>query len=333
MAGQNSDGQKVDADELTKSLGDLLKAAGTTEEEALRKGGAGKDSEMDGTAISTSGHVDEHGAVGGGMAGAGDIGSLSSAPWESKMMLAKMMEAGYLSPGPNFAAMAGSDYMDKLQGKMKEEEEEEEMEGKAGGGFVPDSRPSPTKKSFADEFSEDAQIQDGIDASDFMESLTTRTTEALDYLGKSLSESQERQGAINVASAHAVHEMGMLIKSQQSVIQELGHRLGIVEREPAPPKGATSLTGAQAMTKSIHNEVGADSGQSGPFEKLNKSQVARTLSFMNLEKGITQIDGDRTADLVCKAEGGGVISENTLDTVKRFLVTNPNLAERALNYS
>lgn len=326
------DEQEVSTDALQASLDGLLKAASVPKEEVLQKG-AGSDSEMDGTAISTSGHFDERGPVGGGMAGKGDIGPQSSASWESKMMIAKMMEAGYLSPGPNFAAMAGSDYMAQFAGKMEKEddEDEKEMEGKADAGFVPDSRPTPTQKSHVNEFTEDPDIAEAIDASDFMEAITTRTTSALDGLGKSLAAAEHRQSEINKATAGAVYEMGTLIKSQQAVIEELGQRLGIVEREPAPSKGATTLQGAQALAKSMPNEAGQGAGN--PYDSLNKSQVARTLSYMNLEKGVAEIGGDRTANLVGLAEAGGIISETTLEEVKRFLTTHPNEAERALNYS
>jgi hypothetical protein len=339
MAETNTGEQVVSTDALQASLDDLLKAAGTSKEEVLSKG-SGSDSEMDGTSISTSGHEDERGKVGGGMAGKGDIGPQSSAPWETKMMIAKMMEAGYISPGPNFAGFAGSDYMKELAGKMegdegKEEEKElkeKELKAKADGGFIPDSRPTPTQKSHSDDFGQDPAIADAIDASDFMEAITTRTTESLDALGKSLAESETRQSGINTATAQAVFEVGTLIKSQQVVIHELGTRLGIVEKQPAPPKGATTLTAAQTLSKSLPNEAGPGGG-GGKYDALNKSDIARTLSYMNLEKGISEIGGTRTADLVCKAEGGGIVSEATLEATKRFLTTHPNEAERALNYS
>lgn len=323
---KNKDEQVVSTDALQASLDDLLKAASVPKEEVLRKG-SGSDSEMDGTAISTSGHYDERGAVGGGMAGKSDIGPQSSASWESKMMIAKMMEAGVIAPGPNFAALAGSDYLAQFAGKMNGEEEEEEAEEKD----EKEAEGKSTRKSHANEFAEDPAIAEAIDASDFMEAITTRTTDSLDALGKSLAASEKKQSHINMATAKAVYEMGSLIKSQQHVIEELGNRLGIVEREPAPAKGATTLTGAKALSKSISNEAG--SGESGPYDSLNKSQVARTLSYMNLVKGMTEIGGDRTANLVGLAEAGGIISESTLGEVKRFLTTHPNEAERALNYA
>ena len=53
---------------------------------------------------------------------------------------------------------------------------------------------------------------------------------------------------------------------------------------------------------------------------------------MNLQKGLTELNGERTGQLAILAESGGVIAERTLEGVNRFLKTHPNEADQALNY-
>ena len=121
-----SDQEQVSEDGLENALNDLLKAADTSATvETLQKSdpmhAKQKDSEMDGLKISTSGFFDEDGHQGGGMAGTSDIGPQSNGnAWETKMMVAKMIEAGIVSPGPNFVGFANGDF--------DEDEEEDEDE-------------------------------------------------------------------------------------------------------------------------------------------------------------------------------------------------------------
>ena len=54
---------------------------------------------------------------------------------------------------------------------------------------------------------------------------------------------------------------------------------------------------------------------------------------MNLEKGMHEINGQRTSELVGLFEGGNVIDEKTVGAVHSFLQTHPNEADAARQYA
>lgn len=326
-----SDAQEtVSEDALLASLDQLVKAAGAEDTVAkLKKGG-----------VVYSGFEDERGKVGGGGASGSDAGGIE------EMMIGKLVAQGL---SPEMAAKATSEMLGLAQaagmmGKQEEEEEEEgeeegeeeeEMSGYARGyydamkkmGKSEDDSPSGERfaKSHAEQFADDPDVSEGVDASPFLEALTVRTTTALDGLAKSMKSGQVKQNKVNHAMAGALYQMGSLVKSQQKVIGELGKRLGIVERAPvAPTKGATSLTGAQAMSKSL------GSGTEG--EALTKSEAAATLSYLRFEKGVDTIEGERTSQLAVMAESGGTLSKSVHDYLNRWITTHPNERKAAISY-
>jgi hypothetical protein len=322
--------EMVDVEGLEASLQDLIKAADAT---SIAKA-------YGGTSVEYSGRYDEDGKGGGGGAESGDIGGLDD------MMIGKLSEAGI----PADVISAFSAFMSKEEEEEKEsegggdEEEEEEEEGEEGkmsahkkGKFPPEpefegkmgkvSHGRPTAKSqdydlqkSMQEFRGDRDIADAIDVSPFLEALTARTAEQLDGIRKSHGQFANSQADVNRAMAGAIYQMGSIIKS-------MGQRLGVVERTPATPRGATRLTGAQAMAKSMPGEVG--SGR----ESLSKSELLASMSYMNLEKGIKQINGRSTAELVSLFEGGANIDQGTVGEVEKFLRSHPNESDTARRYS
>ena len=348
MADTENNEAVTDVDALEKSLDALVKAAGATDTPA----GKGSSSELE-NAVSTSGRVDEDGYGNSGMAGRGDIGGFSQDGWETKMMVAKMTEllsAGAIAPGPNFVAFANGEFdedegeddeeMAAMRGKMLAYAKEHAPDvppwsGKADGGFTTDLRPEPSAKSEAayasDELRKslsDPEVRAAIDASDFMQALMSGTVKAIDRLGKSLGAHQHDQSQLNKAQATAIYEIGTIVKSVVGTVNALGERLNLVERTPNAPKGQQTLSGAQAMSKSVRGEASDEHAQA-----LTKSQAVSTLSYMALKKGIADINGHKTLALSSQLESGDVITPQTLDAVNRFLATHPAEAEQAKSYS
>jgi hypothetical protein len=138
-----------------------------------------------------------------------------------------------------------------------------------------------------------------------------------------MRKSEHKQNGVNAALAGAMYQVGSLLKSQSHVIDELSKRLGLVERAPLPGKGATTLSGAQAMQKSLGN------GGGSPGEGLRKSEILATLSYMRMEKSMKEINGRAIGDVIYAFEGGGVINPEDVATVARFLATHPNEAAKA----
>jgi uncharacterized coiled-coil protein SlyX len=312
MADQND--QSVDLGALERAVADLTKAAGTT---SLSKGG-----------IENSGTYTDGKPSGGGQAT--ETGTIDD------MMIGKMVAAGFdagtiASFKAFLSAKAG-------EGVDDEDEDDEEMSGAASAappvpGIAKKSGKAPAgaplAKSAMEQLREDPVLADQFDASDYLEHITVRVAEQLDGIRKSVAADAAGQRNFNVALSKAVVEQSKLIKSQQRVIKALGERLGLVERAPvAAPKGATSAPRARAMTKSMPGEAGAPDG--GP---LRKSEVLSTLTYMNLEKGIRHINGQKTSEIVTLFEGGGVLDERTVEFVKGWLSANPTEAELAKSYS
>lgn len=321
-----SDQQEPHEPELTfeaieASLNELVKAAEATD---LVKA-------YGNVAVDQYGHHDERGDTSGGLAEGGDIGSLDS------MMIGKMqqslIDAGF-SADQVVAFMAG---------KQEEEEEEEEEEGKMSGkpadtsggvGTNPRVKASGGEasgvslKRSMDAFRGDADIAEAIDVSPFLESLVARTAEQMDGLHKSMNAQQANQFGFNRQMAAAVYQIGQLAKSSAYVLDALNDRLGLIEAQPSPQKGHTQLSGAQPVRKSfgVHGSEGAGG------ERLTKGEVLATLSYMNLEKGVSDIGGTPTSQIIGLFEGGGSLAPQALDAVHGFLSAHPHEADTARTY-
>lgn len=320
--------QHTTLDQLDASLGELLKAVGETKTvDALRKG--------DGLSI--------QGGRGDNFASTGDAGKLDD------MMIAKMVQdgviteqqgkamLGYAEAGgflnvdrPSPTGKADDDFGGDDEG---DEDEDEGYEGKAGPGFGDDdgdeAPPAPPMrgkrrlaKSHLDEFNDD--LGEMVDVAPFLEAFTERTAKSFDRIEKSMRKSRASQTEVNKHLAKSLVGLAGLVKSQQNVIRELGNRLGIVERTPAPQRG---VTGARALSKALPGEAGGAGG-----EKLTKSDIASTLSYMSLEKGIHHIGGTPMSQLVSLAEAGGIAAPETIRAVEQFLKTHPNEAQVARTY-
>lgn len=318
---------EVTLEGIDAALDSLIKAADATE---MAKA-------YGGTAVDSYGHVDERGKTSGGYADKGDMGGLDS------MMIGKM-EQSLIEQGFPAAAIAAF-----MRGKQSDDEEDDdEMEGKMGkpastaGGVGTNPRVSASGggstmakmgdddedygKSF-DAFREDPAIGDAIDVSDFLGALVQRTTEQLDALGKSQAAMSAEQRDVNAKMATAMFGIGQLVKGLAAHANRLDQRLGLVERQPNAPRGATNVPRARAMAKSF----GAHGAEGGGTE-LSKSQVIATLSYMNLEKGMREIGGRATSELIGLYEGGNQLAPQAFHAVQRFLATHPNEAQVAVNY-
>jgi len=257
--------------------------------------------------IDSYGHVDERGKTAGGRAGPGDAGGID------RMMIGKM-EASLIDQG--FPAEAIAAFM---RGKMDDDEDEEEDDDDGD-----DEKENPFGKSL-DAFTSDSAIADAIDVSPFLEALVQRTSEQLDYLGKSQNMQTAQQGEVNKGMAVAMYGVTQLLKSVQSVTEALNNRLALVERQPAQPRGVQSVPAARALAKSFGG--GSEGGV-----QLQKSHVLNALSYMNLEKGIKEIGGQPTSQLIGLYEGGGQLAPQAFQAVQQFLATHPNEAQVAVTY-
>ena len=323
---ENENESEVSLDSLDAALNKLVKAADDTD---LSKGSMG-------VAIDQGGHVDNRGQTSGGYPSQGDVGGLDS------MMVGKMQEA-LIEQG--FTA----DQITAFMGK----DDEEEMEGKMGkpadtsGGVGTNPRTSPSaggctmakmedeeeededeeaekslRADLAKSFADDDRIADAVDVSPFLDGLVDQVVTQIGSLAKSMEEDRSAQNEVNASMAKAMQAMGEIVKS-------IAHRVGAIEKQPNPQKGVTRLSGAQPVRKSF-GQFGSE-GQ-GQGEQLTKSDVVRTLSYMNLEKGITEIQGQPTSELIGLAEAGGQVHPNAVRAVQRFLTTHPGEASTARSY-
>lgn len=298
----------VSIDGLEKSLADLMEVADATE---LNKG-------YGGVSVETSGRYDEKGKGGGGMAGSGDVGGLDD------MMIAKMSDAGV--PAGMIAEFSAF-----MAGKQEDDEEDDEGEESEKSFYEDDFDYGYEQEDIAksmDHFRADPAIADTIDVSPYLESLTVGVADQIDGLTKSQQVFQLSQNEVNRHMAAAMAQMGTMIKSQAAVIEELGSRLGLVERQPSAPRAALTTGRAQAMAKSMPNEAG-----NGYGSQLTKSELKSTLTYMNLEKGIKSINGRSTSEIVCLYEGGAPIDGKVVEAAQRFLQTNPHEADAARSYA
>lgn len=306
----------VTVEGMSTALDELVKA--TDALDVLGKGG-------DASNVEHSGHNDERGKVGGGRADRGDAGGLDN------MMVGKMAEAGI--PVDMIA-----DFSAFMSGKQSEEEEEEEedengkmkdknhMKGYDKSDAKPDGE--PLKKAM-DEYREDKDVADGVDVSGYLEGFTAKTADMIDGVRKSMQASSNNQASVNAMQSRALHQIGSLLKSQSGVIEVLADRLGIVEKQPNPQRGAVTDAGAKTLSKGMPGEAGTDG------EAMIKSQreLLNTLSYMNLEKSIKQIGSQQTNEAIYLLEGGGVVSDEVTAAAEAFLSQNPAEAETARTYA
>lgn len=292
----------VDTAQLSQALDALTRVAAQTVQQPLNK--------SDGVQIAHSGTTIDGKPGGGGITS--ETGGIDD------LMIGKMSAAG-------FDAGVISDFRAFMEDKKKK--------AAAGGIGTPPMPPfgkSETQPQahepgkLAKSLTDDPEIQEAVDASPFMEALVARTTGAIDTLEKSMHSIAVLSTERELVSARALLEVGKIVKSQARVINELGARLGIMERAPVtPPKGRTGTNGAQPLNKS-----GADESA-----RMTKSEVLSTLGYMNLEKGIKQVAGQRTIDVIGLYEGGNVISDAALGEVRGFLTANPHDAPKARAYT
>jgi len=295
--------EELEMDGITASLDELVKAADATE--VVKSYG--------GTNVETSGRYDEDGKGGGGMAEAGDMGGLDD------MMIGKMAQS-LIDAG--FDAGEIQAFMTAKQEDEDEDDEEEEYE-RAAPVAAPEGEPM---RKAMDEYRDDSDIADAIDVSPFLEALTTRTADQLDGIRKSLLDHRGRTQHVQRATAAAIHQIGTLQKGMADILGALDDRLNLMERQPAGRRSAGSLSGARALQKSMPGEAG------GGGDTLMKSEVIGTLTYMNLEKGISDIGGRGTGQMAMMLEGGGVIDQQTVDAVNGFLAAHPAEADAARNY-
>lgn len=274
--------ETVETDALERTLKSLLDTAENTD--PLAKGG-----------VENSGTYGSGGHQGGGQ---GD----GSCPIDN-MMIAKMIQSGVdVQTAAKFAAFMSGE---------EEEDDDDDDNNMDKGNF---SEQEPMGKSFREALEDhlEPSESDMVNVTPYLDGLTSALGEQLDGLHKSVQSGQSQQGRVNKSMAAAVHQMGSLLKSQATLINALGQRLGLVERTPASaPKGVTGT--AAPLNKSMPREVGAGNIQ------LTKSNTLSTLTYMNLNKGMSQINGVSTSDLITGLEAGDVFDERTHGAVQDFL--------------
>ena len=301
---------EVTLESIDSALDHLIKSAEATD---LAKA-------YGGTSVETTGHHDERGKTSGGLADKGDMGGLES------MMIGKMeqtlIEAGY--PAEAIAAFMRGDDEDDDEDDDDKGGDDDKGFGKSGASSDDDD---PLGKSW-ESFAADPSIADAIDVSPYLEALVQRTCEQIDGLAKSINHGRARQDEVNKSMAVAVAGMGRLVKGLAEHARRLDERLGLVERVPNAPKGHTRVTPV-AKSFGAYGTEGQGPGQGQP---LTKSQVLSTLSYMNLEKGVRDIGGRQTSELIGFYEAGNQLAPQALNAVTRFLASNPGEAQAALTY-
>lgn len=305
-----------------------------------------------GVKIENSGTVGSEGPKGGGQPGASDIGQTET------LMIGKLVDAGAILPTAQLIGFMGDDpsvygagrmagfmtgYEHGKAGKdmdMGDGKGDDYMDGyKKGflaghggdGTFKSESASNETdlfkSGSLYNELRENPETAEALDASAFVESMARGVSDALDQMHKSLREDNANQTRVNHAMIKSQTQLAKaVVEVIAPVVEELGKRLDIIERTPNPQRGATSVSGAKALAKSIPGEAG--DGE----QKLSKSEVVSTLSYLNLVKGQREIAGQPTSSLVARIESADLIDESTLNHVRQFLAQNPGEADQAKAY-
>lgn len=291
MGNEDSTGD-VGTEDLTKAINELVAAAGASD--LVKKGG-----------VDNSGFHGSAGKQGGGQGSESDAGPIDN------LMIAKMIQAGVdVSHAASFVAF--------MRGDKKKTDEDEWMERSAPAA-------ADLAKSFRDSVvaSFPAESADMLDITPYLDGLTGALGEQLARLDTSIAKSDAKHTGVNTKLAAALHQMGSLLKSelqksarQSAIIEELGSRLGLVEKAPvAAPKGATGTATAKPLHKSMPGEAGAPDGEI----KLTKSSALSALSYMNLVKGERMIGGQSTTDVIVGIESAGVYDADTHNTIQSFL--------------
>lgn len=345
MPGTQTPDDGVTVESLGASLDALLKAAEATD--ILGKGGA----TVDANRIESSGRVEGEDAKTAKVTG----GGRAPAPTPiDNMMIGKLLDLGF--DAGEVAAMQGAlkvaadgdgdgeeddsleGYTGKLLAHAKDHADKNggSMKGymgypgshdvTPGMGKAGDTGGEPLSKAM-DAYAANEAMEPLLDGTDFFAGFVKTTADHLDGVNATLAKGFATQQATNTAVAGALYQTGTLIKSQNAVIEEMGKRLGLVEAAPQPPRGAISATAASAMAKSMPNEAGAGGGS-----PLNKAEICATLSYMNLEKGIRDIGGERTSHHVGMLEGGNQCSPQVMQAVNDFHAANPTESDAARAY-
>ena len=340
MPGTQTPEDGVTPDTLGLSIDELVAAADAS---ALVKGGT-----VDGNRIESSGRVDGEDARTAKVTGGGRAPVPKAL---DSMMIGKLADMGF--DVGQIAAMEGA-----LTGKAaaaSEEEEDDSMDGymgkagahakgyadKNGGsmkgymGYHP-GVPGMGKSGAVDgaeplakameSYQADPEIGPMLDGTDFLAGFVEKTAGHLDAVNETMAKGFGNQRMVNQAMAGAIHQTGTLIKGQAAIISEMGRRLGLVEAQPLPVRGVTTASAASALAKSMPHEAG--DGR----EPLKKHEILSTLSYMNLEKGMREIAGERTAQIIGLLEGGNQCSEQALSAVNDFLTANPTEVDAARTY-
>jgi len=306
----------VTVDGLNSALEDLIKAADAVD---LIKG--------DSNGVEHSGTTDEDGKKGGGR------GSYPGDVALDRLMIGKLADLGFSASqisAMNDGLLGFADH-EEPDGDEEGEDDDNDGDGEMSGGMrgrmrgkAKKSASERTLRKSMDEYRSDSDLADTIDVSAYLESFTARTADQIDKVNGSLRKGFGSQATVNRALAGALHQMGTLLKSNASVVEALGTRLNLVERTPNAQRG---VTGAAAMHKSMPGEAGRNGGG-----KLSKAEILSTMSYMNLEKGIRQIEGQRTVEAIGLLEGGNVCSPAVLQAVEDFHAKNPSESAVARAY-
>ena len=303
----------VTVDGLNSALEDLIKAADAVD---LIKGG-------DSNGVEHSGTTDEDGKKGGGR------GSYPGDVALDRLMIGKLADLGFSASqisAMNDGLLGFADHeepdADDEGGEDDDDEDDQEMSGSRRKAKK--SKSERTLRKSMDEYRADSDLADTIDVSAYLESFTARTADQIDKVNGSLRKGFGSQATVNRALAGALHQMGSLLKSNAVVVHALGTRLNLVERTPNAPRGVTN---AAALHKSMPGEAGHNDST-----KLSKAEILSTMSYMNLEKGIRHIEGQRTVEAIGLLEGGNVCSPAVLKAVNEFHVKNPSESALARAY-
>jgi len=302
-----------------------------------------------GVQIENSGTVGSEGDQGGGQAGSKDIGGVDS------LMIGKMIDGGSIVPSAGLLGQMCDQEPEKFgKGRMagylkgyKNAKDGEDMDSGDGndedymdgykkgylmghGDGMGKSHQDSLQKSVMDTLLEDNDIREGYDASDFMSSLVKGVSDQIDAFKKSMVSDRHVQGRVQQGVVRSLTQLSKSVAALAQVaplVNELAARLDIVERTPAaPPRGSLNKSQAQAAVKQLPGEAGNADRQ------LNKSQGASVLSYMNIEKGIREINGRKTGELAGLLESGNIIDAPTIEAINTFLDDNPKEASRALEY-
>lgn len=173
--------------------------------------------------------------------------------------------------------------------------------------------------SFQKSFSEDPELSEGYEVSNFLERHSQMTAAALDQvqgtLSKSLEIHRDRATAFNTQLAKSLRGMAELAQRQDSIIKSMAARLEVVENAPLPRRGVTSQ--AQVLHKSMGaSEVG------GAGQTLSKSDLGDTLEQMAMRGIQSTPSGHRVDMAMAMLEQGGQIAKSLYNDILAFRQSN-----------